>query len=163
MPLRGDATYTPDELQAKIDEYFAWCQAPEQKTFAVTGKHIIDIPRIPMWVDMAVYLGLSRETLRRWLDGDYHNIGDRSGLSTDDIANKEAEAQNRVRDILSRARDRIINDAYVGASRGVYNERATALRLGRMGETPKTEVQHSGNMTVAWDGVSAADADQYAR
>lgn len=164
MPGRGQATYTPEALEAKIDQYFDWCNLPENHVETISGKHRISIPRPPMWVDLSVYLGVDRETLRRWMNGEYHSIQEsRKGLSPDEVAQAEKKAQERVRGILTRARDRIVTDAYLGASRGVYNERATALRLGRMGETPKTEVQHSGAMTVAWEGVSAGEAEDYAR
>lgn len=162
---RGEVKYTPEELEKAVDAYFAWCQEPEQWTFAIVGKHRVEIPRIPMWIDLALYLGVDRETLRRWMEGEYNYIPEelRKALTKEQIAEQELEAQKRVRGILTRAKERIINDAFIGAGRGVYNERATAFRLGRMGETVKQEVQHSGGMAVAWQGVDPADADKYSQ
>lgn len=80
-----------------------------------------------------------------------------------DIAEGDAEAQLTMRHILTRAKDRMVQDAYEGATLGRYNERITTLRLGRMGETVAQQIEHTGAMTVTWQGISAEDAARYSQ
>lgn len=151
MPAKGQCKYTPDELEAKVEEYFEYCK--ENKVEAIVGKTVVMVSTPPDIVGLSLFLGISRETLYRYLHGDYRG----------DTGDSRENTQQRVCDILTRARDRIIQDAYQGASLGRYNERITQLRLGRMGESVKTEIEHSGNMAVTWQGSTAQEAEDWAK
>lgn len=157
MPARGQVTYTPDELEQLIDEYFAKCA--NEEVMAVVGKTKITLPRMPTIEGLALHLGLGRATLYRWLEGEYGATTEGPGGET--VPDKEA--QQRVRDMLARAKDRIILDAYEGATYGRYNDRITMMRLGRMGETVKQEVDQTTTVKAVWVGVDPADAEQYSK
>lgn len=144
MPAKGQCKYTPEELEKKVEEYFDYCK--NTMVEAVVGKQVIQVSKPPHIIGLALYLGMHRDTIYRYLNGDYRG---------------SEEAQNKVSDILSRARDRIVLDAYEGAALGRYNERITQLKLGRMGESVKQEIQANAELAVTWQGATAQEADEY--
>lgn len=144
MPGKGQCKYTPEALKKKVDEYFDYCK--NTMVEAVVGKQVIQVSKPPHIIGLALYLGITRETLYQYLDGNYRG---------------SEEAQKKVSDILSRARDKIILDAYEGAALGRYNERITQLKLGRMGESVKQEIQANAELAVTWQGTTAQEADEY--
>ena len=52
MPNKGQLKYTQEELETRIDQYFARCHERDKRV---------------TWPGLAVHLGLSTETLRVWM------------------------------------------------------------------------------------------------
>lgn len=59
-------TFTPDEVQTLIDEYFKKCENHTTET-ATAGKVLkLHKPRIPTIGEMALHIGVHLDTLHQW-------------------------------------------------------------------------------------------------
>ena len=146
MPGKGQCKLTPDELVQRVAAYFEDCAAT--KVEAVIGKRVVEVSRPPTMIGLAIWLDMTQDTLYRYLNGDYRAYGDAGQIDN--------EARQHVSEIITRARDKIIRDAYEGATLGRYNERITTLRLGRMGER-QTEPEQSMTIKVETGGHTSVD------
>ena len=156
MPKKGQAKLTVEQLEHGLEEYFQLCK--ETKVTAVIGKQLVEISKPPMIQGILLHLGIDDNTWYKYADGDY---------PVDPQSLKEGETvesiQKYVKDIIGCARQRIIVDAYEGATLGIYKEQTTQNRLSRMGEKPNVELNNTGSFKLEWANVSPSQADAYSK
>ena len=156
MPGKGQGKLTLEQLRDGIEEYFKLCK--ETKVTAVIGKQLVEISKPPLIQGLLLHLGIDDNTWYRYGDGEF---------PVDPKKLKEGETvesiQKQVRDIIGCARQRIIVDAYEGATLGIYKEQTTQNRLSRMGEKPNVELNNTGSFKLEWANVSPDQADAYSK
>jgi len=147
MPGKYQAKIKPDELIQKIDAYFEECDRTVRTV--VIGKRTAEVSRPYTMVGLALYLGIHKDTLYEWLKGKYPC--------------KEKKAQKQVTDSLARAKMKIETSLLERSLTGELESRTATLILGKMGYANKQEVEHSGGVSVKWEGASASEAEDYSR
>jgi len=118
--------YTPEELERRIAEYFELCEASKKELELKSGDIVTRYMKPPSMVGLACHLGVSRQALYMWLDGEY-------------LERLDGEAKTRVLDMLSRARDRIETITIERSMTGDYNPKIAAMVLTNFGYTKADE------------------------
>ena len=156
MPAKGHGKLTLQQLESGIEEYFKICK--ETKVTAVIGKQLVEIPKPPLIQGLLLHLGIDDNTWYRYADGEF---------PVDPKTLKDGETvesvQKYVREIIGCARQRIIVDAYEGATLGIYKEQTTQNRLSRMGEKPNVDITNTGSFKLEWANVSPDKAMDYSK
>ena len=138
MPAKGWAKLTPDELEQKTEAYFQECK--DTLIDGVSGKTVIKLSRPPTVEGMALHLGINRDTLYAYKNGEYPS--------------EDKDIQKRVSGTITRAIDRMTQDTLEGAMVGRYDARIAGLVLGRRGYSTKQEIAHTGGIEVKITGLS---------
>lgn len=151
MPAKGQCKLSLKQIQDGIKDYFATCDATVRTV--VIGKRTAVVARPYTMVGLADHLGIHKDTLYQWLNGNYPTDGTSKGNAI----------QQQVTDSITRAKGRIETSLLERSLTGELDSRTAALILGGMGYTSRQEVQHSGNMAVQWQGTTPEEAAEWAK
>lgn len=137
----------PDKLAEQVDRFFATCEASREEHQLRNGGVQVRYRKPPSVIGLAVYLGVSRQTLYRYMAGDIESL--------------DSAVYSTIRDILVRARDRIEALTLEGAMSGEVDSKAASLVLGGMGYSNKSD--DSPTVTVRIVGADAAAVEDWSR
>ena len=143
----------PDKLAAAVEAFFSECESSRIERDLKNGGIQVRYRKPATVAGLAVYLGISRATLYRYMTETECTTVDGDDMSRD--------VYNTIRDILARARDRIEALTVEGAISGDYDSKTASLILGGMGYSSKTE--DSPTVTVRIVGADAAAVDDWSR
>ena len=137
MPTKPTFT-SAAELDKRIDEYFAHCSATRTERALKSGDVRIR-QEWPTMIGLARWLGIGKATLYRYLDG--------TALSAD--SKVPAEEQQRIRDSIAGARDRVEAELLQAAAEGSVEPRTAQLLLHSFGydKPPETEAAVTVHIT----------------
>ena len=129
MPTKPTFT-SAAELDKRIDEYFDHCAATRTERALKSGDVRIR-QEWPTMIGLARWLGIGKATLYRYLDG--------TALS--DGSKVPAAEQQRMRDAVAGARDRVEAELLQAAAEGSVEPRTAQLLLHSFGydKPPETE------------------------
>ncbi len=158
MPAKGQAKLTLEQIQEGVEKYFSDCDA--SRVEYVTKAGIPQVRQIPYtMIGLANALGVTRDTLYRWCNGDYPVDDKDKGKDAD----KGKHIQQQVSDTLTRARLRVEQYTVEHAAMGDIDNRIAQLLMSGWGYASKQEVEHSGNIAVQWQGTTPEDAADWAK
>lgn len=162
---------TADRVVQGVEEYFAACD--KAKAILIAGKTPLEV-RKPYTIEgLVVYMGITRETLRRWCDGEHgqdvtpakieaattpEERARLTGLCEDNM--REYGTHTPVRDALSGARARIAEDMSERALLNTYNPKIACLLLSGLGYSDPTATTNV-NLKVEWAGVTPDKMQDY--
>lgn len=147
MPAKGWAKLSPDELEQKTEAYFQECK--DTLVDGVSGKTVIKLSRPPTVEGMALHLGINRDTLYAYKNGEYPS--------------EDKDTQKRVSGIITRAIERMTQDTLEGAMVGRYDARIAGLVLGHRGYSTKAEIAHSGGIEVKLTGATTEQVNKWSK
>ena len=148
MPAKGWMKLTPEQVQEITDRYFADCDAAVKHV--MIGKRAAEVSRPYTDAGLAYALGITRDTLYRWTKGEAETEWD-------------TDAQKRVSDTLTRAKQRIDASTVERSLTGELDSKIAALILSSMGYSTKQEIAHSGAVEVKLTGATDAQAKAWSK
>lgn len=159
----------PDELEKKIGEYFKHCEKTKEVRQLKNGDIKVRM-EWPSIIGLALYLGIRKDSMARYTDGDYPTAwltaatcaGHPLKLAyTDDKGIFHGEKLSKdISAVFARARQKIEQYTLQGALAGDIEQRAASRALAQFGYRDQ-EAPESGSVTVKWGTVKPEDADKY--
>lgn len=125
-----------DALKAKVQAYFDHCHGTE-KIYDLKNGDIKVRKQFPTMTGLANWLGVSRDTLYSYLNGD-----EKTG--------NDAETNKTITDTLLHAKQDIADELMQAAISGDADSRISGMLLTAMGETTP-EVQNTVNVIIQGD------------
>lgn len=129
----------PEELERKVDEYFAKCEKSKVQLELKSGDIKVR-QQMPNMAGLATFLNVSRDTLNSYI-----NQEEKSSL--------DADTAQRFSVTLSRAKERIKDNLLQASMAGDADSRIASLLLAAMGETTP---ENSTTVNVIIQGDSDA-------
>ena len=126
----------PEELKQRIEEYFDRCEK-SKKTYELKNGDIKIRQEFPTMSGLAVYLGVTRDTLYSYMNGE-----SKTGV--------EGNVLKEISDTLSYARQRVATALSQCSLSGDAEAKIASMLLTAMGETTP-EVQNTVNVIIQGD------------
>ena len=126
----------PEEVQRKVDEYFAQCEA-SKTVYELKNGDVKIRQQFPTMAGLAVFLNVDRDTLKSYI-----NMEEKRTLS--------ADALKAISATLTDARERIKLTLMQASLSGDADSRIAGMLLTAMGETTP-EVQNTVNVIIQGD------------
>lgn len=146
MPAKGDRKLEPEEIESKIKQYFAECDASRVDYITKAG------------IPMSKQIPYSMEGLQEALDNIHHSTYER--WATGDYPG-EHEEKDRVSAMLTRASAKVRRYTIEHAAMGEIDSKIATLLMSKWGYSSKAEIEHSGGFSVTWEGASGDDASKW--
>lgn len=152
MPAKGQCRIAAEELIRRAEQYFIDCD--NSKVEYTTRAGVPCVRQTPYtMIGLANAIGISRKTLYEYLDGKYPSDDTEDGRYTQEL----------VRNTLARMRDRVEQYTVEHAALGDIDNRIAQLLMSGWGYKDRHEVEHSGGLSVTWQGSTAQEAEEWAQ
>lgn len=162
MAVRGvkPAFSDPVLLEKQIEAYFDACEASKQ-VFSLKNGDIKIRQTFPSVVGLALSLGVHKDTIYSYINEEpkshLKEMSDSSGSSDGDYDS----LQNRISDLLSRARDRIEVSTYGAVASGDFEPRLGSMIMGNFGYAKPEDDSKAVKILV--QAANSSDLSDYSR
>lgn len=146
MARKGQAKYSADYIAKKTAEYLNACEASKKEYPLRSGDVKVRQDKYPTWVGLSLYLDIPKSTLNNYLEGNYPG---------------KEEDTAKVLNTLVRAKAEMEEVLLQRAMSGDVDSKAAAILMGTFGYREKVEQEHTGGMTVAWEGLKPKEAEDF--